>query len=183
MLKAMREVELEADVTLNTVDSIESFQGDILAGRWDSVLQQVASIRLPKDKSAFLFEQVVLELLEAGERELAREMLRTAEALAHLKMEQPDRHLKLERLCQRNVFVPSDAYEMGANKERRRQELADALAAEVTVVPPSRLLALLGQVRLWPASKCVSYVDGLSHPGTPTLSLSPVAGPPRPGAF
>lgn len=145
MFKAMREVELQSDVSLNTVDSIESFQGDILAGRWDSVLQQVASLKIPHEKAMFLYEQVILECLEIGERELAKELLRTTQPMLMLKTEQPVRYLKLEQLCIRPFFTAADAYEMGSSKERRRQELAEALISEVTVVPPSRLLSLLGQ--------------------------------------
>lgn len=43
-------------------------------GRWDSVLSQTASLQLPREKLIALYEQVVMELLEAGEKDLAREV-------------------------------------------------------------------------------------------------------------
>ena len=101
-------------------------------------------MQLPREKLGAIYEQVVLELLEAKELELAREMLRTTEPLIMLKHESPDRFTKLENLCQRNYFSASDAYELGSSKERRRQEIAESLVGEVSVVPPSRLLTLIG---------------------------------------
>jgi WD40 repeat-containing protein SMU1 len=87
----------------------------------------------------------LLELLEVGERELATEILRTVDPLLKLKTEQPLRFSKLETFCKRPYFSESDAYDMGNSKEKRRHDIADALAIEVSVVQPSRLLALLGQ--------------------------------------
>lgn len=66
-----------------------------------------------------LYEHIILESLEMGERDLGRELLRTTEPMIMLKADQPERYLKLEHLCQRPFFNASDAYEMGSSKEKR----------------------------------------------------------------
>lgn len=48
----------ETQISLNTVESVENFHADVVNGRWDAVLQSVATLSLPQSKVFDLYEQV-----------------------------------------------------------------------------------------------------------------------------
>jgi len=146
--RSLDTLQEESTITLNTVDSVDEFVGQIRLGKWDQVLQTLIPLRLPARQLMDLYEHIVIELLEMGETSAARSLLRETEPMDLLKENYQDRYLHLESLMAHPANA-KDGYPDGKSKERRRKEIAEALAQQVHAVSPNRLLALLGQAMKW----------------------------------
>lgn len=149
LTRTLQTLQDEAQVALNVVDNVDAFLADVQQGNWDAVMAVVATLKLPAGLLADLYEQLVLELIEMRELDTARQVLNGTAAMAQVRERQHERFTKLEGLLGKPYFDPRDAYAQGSGKERRRSQLAESLRPHVSVVPPARLLALVGQALKW----------------------------------
>ncbi|KAL8442001.1 hypothetical protein Emag_006746 [Eimeria magna] len=133
----------ESGVSLNAVENVDKFVCDVQHGKWDEVLKTAAMTSLKEETQQMLYEQIFYEMLELRETDLARLLLRETSVLQRLRQQDPDQFKRLDQLATRPFFDAKDVYQ-GIPKEKRRANIAQALAVELDSVPASRLLTLVG---------------------------------------
>lgn len=165
----------ETQISLNQLDSPSQFFQDIKFGRWDSVLRQISSLKIPASKLMTLYEQIIYELLEISEKEIVSRILSETLLVNGLRSEFPERCLTLDHLSKRAVFDAKSIYIQGS-KEKSRQKIADVLLEEISSTPSSRLILLLGQALKYQESqgiiKAGSQIDIFANKTIKTLTES-----------
>ena len=68
-------------------------------GRWDALLPQLATLKLPRAKLEDAYELAALEMVELRELDAARALLRQTQVFAAMKVDDPERWARLESLC------------------------------------------------------------------------------------
>lgn len=91
LFNAMRALQEESQISLNAVDSADALLADIATGRWENVLQQTKALECSPTAMMELYEQIVLEMLEVQEHEVALQLLRSTPPMAQMKKTLPER--------------------------------------------------------------------------------------------
>ncbi|GAM23339.1 hypothetical protein SAMD00019534_065140 [Acytostelium subglobosum LB1] len=149
LLSTLTALQNETGVNLNTIQHRDTFLDDVKQGRWDKVLMELAHVKLSPASLVDLYEQIIVEMLDMGELELAKSLLRKSEAMNHLRLNNIDRYLRLEHYLQRGSVDLRDFYDAGVSTDKRRAQLATLLGKEIQSVEPSRLMSLLAQALKW----------------------------------
>ena len=120
---------------------------------------------------------------------MVRALLRQSAVLGVLRVEEPPRFAALEACATAPSFSPAEAWPGPGGRDAARAALAAALGAEVTSVPPGRLLALLGQALKWqqhtgalPPGEAFDLFRGAPPPLRATQDAPPMGAALRAGA-
>lgn len=140
---SFKTLQEESQISLNLLENKDIFLSDIKHGRWEQVLKTIKIFRVPSYKLISLYEQILYELMELGEWSFASDFFKETIEPLFLK-EFPEKCHYLSNLLRKSQFNYKETY-ASSTKDRRRAQLAELFLEELTCVPPSRLLILLGQ--------------------------------------
>lgn len=141
--RSAAELQAESGVALDAVEDMAAFRQSVLQGRWDSVLAKLSSIRVSPKLLFEVGEQVVFELLELREMDVARELLRHGQAFSLMREKDPTRFRRLAVMLSRGKFEEAGAHPAGVTKADRRKHLADSLAEEARAAAPPAATAAI----------------------------------------
>ncbi|KAA6396696.1 MAG: putative WD-40 repeat protein [Streblomastix strix] len=137
--------ETNIDFNSSSTDP-QTFINDIKIGNWISVIRQINAMKLPQLIVFDIMEEMILELIDLHEHEVARRIIQKNTSLqAMLKVDQ-QRYNKIIELVQQKVTTEKKLKE---ERFTRRDELSKQISPYLNSAPPSRLLTLVGHGIKW----------------------------------
>ena len=144
LYKSLLQLEDETKIKLNSVDNVEEFRNDIINGRWDKVLRAINGVDLEVDIVVEIYEQIVYELVENEEKNLAFLVLdNLAKDNFKIKQDFPQRFKRLMNIVECNVPINEIYAEDDTSKEKNRLTIAKKLTNNLTSLASNRLMMLL----------------------------------------
>ncbi len=172
-------LQTETGISFSLVRSREELRGHILAGRWDQVMTMLKDVSLPQPVYALLYEQIICELIDVREFDLASYMLKQ-----HAREIMGENELKYRQLVGmvKTKQKPGKDLTIG-----RREQVAQSVCESVVEMrSASRLLDLIQRGLITrrekpePVAKSESVSD--SKPAEEKSAASAVPAPQKPEA-
>lgn len=133
----------EAKVRMKSVNH-STLSHDIRSGDWSGALRQLSTIQMDDHLLFDIHEQIFLELLEKGERDICARMLGNSSVFGYMRKLDTISNVRYQRLevILRETPVNSDLYK-GESKSARRDKLVQEIISKIPRSIPSRLLTLI----------------------------------------
>ncbi|CRG97501.1 conserved Plasmodium protein, unknown function [Plasmodium gallinaceum] len=148
LLRTFYVLQEESNIKLNAISNVDVLISDINKGDWKNVLFNITTIDLSDDTLMNLYEQLICELIEYKEKELAEKIMNECIVFKRMEKKYTDKYKKLMDLLNSNNINKSILYD-GLTKEEKRNNLCIMINNEITSCAPSRLLALIGMALKW----------------------------------
>jgi WD40 repeat-containing protein SMU1 len=124
---------------------LDAFVAAIRTGSWDQLFKILSQHYVLKQDLIDIYEQIVREMTEIGQKDLARSLLWNSDVMQHLRQVDQDRFRQLDKLLSSTRSSdPKYIYE-GRTKQDIRNEIADRTSRQFEYAPSGQLLKLLSR--------------------------------------
>lgn len=134
----------ESGVYANFINSPEELLKNIRKGKWNEVIKDIRSLKIRRNVLMDLYEQILLELFELTEYELAKNILKGPMVDLALNDEFKARFEILIGIATHKNFNPETFFSK-KSKQEIRDTLAISVKDELEIVKPGRLLHVIHQ--------------------------------------
>ncbi|SBT47208.1 alternative splicing regulator, putative [Plasmodium ovale wallikeri] len=149
LMRSFYVLQEESNIKLNAASNVDVLLSDINKGDWKNVLFNITTVDLSDDTLMNLYEQLICELVEYKEKELAEKIMNECIIFKRMEKKYTDKYAKLIDVVSSNGVISKSVLYDGMTKEEKRKTLCAMINNEITSCAPSRLLALLGMALKW----------------------------------